>query len=235
MEYNYYFKHDYHARHDPKIEHMQIEMGPVGTGIYWNLIEMLYEEGGRLKLKSLPFIAKSMHTTLQDLEKVVLGSELFVVNGEYFYSEAQLERLKHLVVKRRKAKTSAKSRWGTTVMRTQCERNAIRGDKIRGDKIKGEHSIAVAEAWNESSLPKVRELSKVRKAKLDERLKSKHFQDNYKEAITKLSNSSFAKGNGKTGWRVSLDWFIDNDNNYIKALEGKYDDPHDPMEKYRRL
>ena len=103
------------------------------------------------------------------------------------------------------------------------------GSKVEAEvevevEVEAEAEGKLLDAWNASGLPKTIALSTGRKEKLRQRLKSKHFRENYSAAITKLAASSFVKGNSKTGWKVSIDWFIANDNNYIKALEGKYDD-----------
>ena len=94
----------------------------------------------------------------------------------------------------------------------------------------------VLELWNKTELPKVQHISKERKDKLSQRLKSKHFRDNYEDAIKKLALSSFALGKNERGWKASFDWFISNDTNYVKAIEGKYDDKGQSLiDKYRRL
>lgn len=46
MKETYYFKHDYHARTDEKIVELLKEHGPAGYGLYWMLIEKIYENGG---------------------------------------------------------------------------------------------------------------------------------------------------------------------------------------------
>ena len=40
----YYFKHDAHARHDPKIRALINKYGLDGYGKFWVIIEMLREE-----------------------------------------------------------------------------------------------------------------------------------------------------------------------------------------------
>lgn len=132
----YYFPHDYHARHDPKLEDLRMEIGPVGDGIYWDLVEMLYEQGGYLPLKNIPLFAKVLNTTEELLEKVIKTSELFVVNGDNFYSESLIARLKHINTKRRKAIGSANKRWNAKAMPTHSEGNAIKESKVKERKVK---------------------------------------------------------------------------------------------------
>jgi len=90
---SYWFPHDYHARFDPKLIRLRMDIGPVGDGIYWSLVETMYEEGGYIFIKDLPNLAKLLNTTEELLNKVVKDYELFVVNGEKFHSETLLERL----------------------------------------------------------------------------------------------------------------------------------------------
>lgn len=114
----------------------------------------------------------------------------------------------------------------------------IREDKLSKEKIREGNSStstpeyqAVIVKWNSTKLPNVISLSTARREKLKLRWKSQHFKENFEKAIDKLSRSSFAMG-GK-GWKASLDWFISNDTNYLKALEGKYDDKEeDRFSKY---
>lgn len=87
--------------------------------------------------------------------------------------------------------------------------------------------------WNtKPHLTNILTISKLRKDKLLARVKSEHFMLNYKKAIDKLAVSKFATGQSKSGWSATIDWFISNDNNYVKTLEGKYDDKNDPFTKY---
>lgn len=108
MKKTYYFPHDYHARHDPKLEKLRMEFGPVTDGIYWNLIEMLYEENGYLSLKDIPLFAKSFNTDEKIIKKMIEESELFFCTKTKFYSKSLLERLIQINVKLSKLKISGK-------------------------------------------------------------------------------------------------------------------------------
>lgn len=43
------------------------------------------------------------------------------------------------------------------------------------------------------------------------------------QSMEKIHTSSFLQGNNKTGWQIAFDWFI-NKSNFLKVLEGNYDD-----------
>lgn len=92
--------------------------------------------------------------------------------------------------------------------------------------------LQVIEYWNISGLPVCKVLTDIRRDKLNQRWRSQHFRDNYKAAIEKIGKSNFCKGGSDKGWKASIDWFLHNDTNYVKALEGKYDDKKDPFAKY---
>ena len=122
MKNSYYFPHDYHARHDPKLEKLRMEIGPVGDGIYWDIVEMLYEEDGYLSLSDCQLIAKSLNTTEELINKVVKNAKLFTVKGGKFYSESLLARLKHINAKVKKARASGRLGGLAKAKRTPSER-----------------------------------------------------------------------------------------------------------------
>jgi len=50
------------------------------------------------------------------------------------------------------------------------------------------------------------------------------FFEKFRQAVRKAQNIPFLNGKGnKSGWKADFDWFIDNDENFVKVLEGKYD------------
>jgi hypothetical protein len=82
----------------------------------------------------------------------------------------------------------------------------------------------VVEYWNSHpNLPQCRFLSAKRQDQLNLRWKSAAFRENYKAAIDKVVASRFCNGDNTYGWTATFDWFIKNDDNWAKAMEGKYD------------
>jgi hypothetical protein len=78
----------------------------------------------------------------------------------------------------------------------------------------------VVDLWNSfSQLPKVKALTDSRKKKIKSRLSEPAFD--YQKAIPMILESDFLLG--RTGnWKASFDWFIENETNYLKVLEGNY-------------
>ena len=95
MKNTYYFPHDYHARHDPKLERLRMLYGCVTDGIYWCLVEMMYEQGGYLAMDDMPVFAKLLNTDIDIINKVI-GSDLFKQKDGKCYSSSVLDRLIHI-------------------------------------------------------------------------------------------------------------------------------------------
>jgi hypothetical protein len=134
MKNSYYFPHDYHARHDPKLEKLRMELGPVADGIFWDLVEMLYEEEGYLLVKDIPLYAKMLNTDEHMLNKVI--TELFLTEGDRFYNQSLLDRLAHITAvreeRRQAGELSGKSR-----QRNKCSASVEQlGNNIKERKVK---------------------------------------------------------------------------------------------------
>lgn len=115
---SYYFPHDYGARNDPKLINVQIKHGMYGVGIYWCIIEMLYEQGGFIKLNisELKFI---LRCDAKKIESIINDFDLFKIEDGNLYSESILRRLKIREEKTEKAKDSASRKWGSDPDNTQ--------------------------------------------------------------------------------------------------------------------
>lgn len=146
MKDTYYFSHDYNARNDEKILKMIQKYGWESYGLFWAIIEKLYESGGFLE-KDYDCIAFDLRTDSERIANVI-ESGLFEFRNEKFYSKSVNARLIARKGKSEMARQSAFLRWNKTkkedanAMRTQCERYAIKerkgkerkGQLERGDK-----------------------------------------------------------------------------------------------------
>ena len=85
-------------------------------------------------------------------------------------------------------------------------------------------SLSVPDVWNShENLRKIRTMGSGRKKKLATRMREPAFADNWPEIITKVAESAFCTGHNDRGWEADIDWLLENDENYVKVLEGKYD------------
>lgn len=118
----YYFQHDYNARNDPKLQEVLIELGVVGIGVFWCIVEQMYEQGGRLELKLCKSIAFALHLDCKIIESVVNDFDLFENDGVFFWSNSIKSRLEKTKSISESRKNAAKTRWKSDI-KTKC--NAI--------------------------------------------------------------------------------------------------------------
>ena len=125
MKDTFYFQHDYNARNDPKLQDVLIEHGVAGIGIFWCVIEQIYEQGGKLPFKACKSIAFALHIDCKVVESVVNDFDLFQNDGTFFWSSSVLARLncrKEISERRKKA---AETRWKSKeIQQEQCNSNA---------------------------------------------------------------------------------------------------------------
>lgn len=108
----FYFSHDYNANNDVKILFMRQQLGMEGYGIYWFVIESLASAGGTLPLKIIPVLAMQMQATDVKVRAVVEAFDLFVIEGDAFFS---LRLNEHIATRNNlieSGKKSAQKRWG---------------------------------------------------------------------------------------------------------------------------
>ena len=142
MKETYYFSHDYNARNDRKMQRLIMKQGVDGVGIFWCIVEMLYEEGGSMLLSECERIAFELRTDCERINFVLLESELFENDGKTFWSNSVLDRLNKRKEKSVKAKESADKRWAyANALRLECDGNAIKDSKPKEKKEKFEFSF----------------------------------------------------------------------------------------------
>lgn len=79
-------------------------------------------------------------------------------------------------------------------------------------------------------LPDVISLSKERLKKCAARLKVDGFEERFRQAVRLAQNSKFLLGENNNGWKASFDWFIANETNVLKVIEGRYSDKKPDMQ-----
>ncbi len=137
-----YFSHDYHARSDPKMIKLRMKYGFEGVGLYWSIIEILYEAEGRVLRTECERIAYELQIGIERITAII-DTDLFQKDELYFWSDSVLKRLNIREEKSEKARESAYKRWENkdlkihaNAMRTQCDGNAIKVNKSKVNKSK---------------------------------------------------------------------------------------------------
>lgn len=140
-----------------------------GLGIYWCILEMLYEEGGYLNNSEIERIAFELRTEYDRITTVLQDFELFNFGDTFFFSDGILERLNDRCNKSENARKNVQKRWdklqknktlNTGVLQTEYERNTIKV-KVKGKvKDKDKEKIVKKESFTKPSLFEVSEFIK---------------------------------------------------------------------------
>jgi len=109
MKTSFYFNHDLGARNDPKLQEITMEFGMEGVGIYWCLVELLYEQDGYLLLDKCPSYAFALRCDEKKIRRIV--EIAFETDETRFWSDGVLKRIEITQEKRDKARKSAERRW----------------------------------------------------------------------------------------------------------------------------
>jgi len=106
----FYFSHDYNARADDKIKCLVRKHGILGYGIFWAIIEDLYNNANAMRL-DYEGIAYDLRTDEIIIKSIINDFDLFVIKDCYFGSISVQKRLEERNKKSSKASDSAKIRW----------------------------------------------------------------------------------------------------------------------------
>jgi hypothetical protein len=141
----YYFSHDYNARTDEKIKLLIRKHGLRGYGIFWAIIEDLYNNANALRL-DCEGIAFELREDIETIKSVIQDFDLFQIKDNYFGSLSVQERLNKRLSKSAKARETALLRWNKSegnanAMQTHSEGNAIKESKVKEKKVKESNTI----------------------------------------------------------------------------------------------
>lgn len=146
----FYFSHDYNTRTDIKIKKLIQKHGYVGYGIFWAIVEDLYNNAN-----ALPEDYESIAYDLREDEKLIISIindfDLFVISNKIISSESVERRLILRDAKTDAARAAALARWekerekkglkdanalknDANALQTECNSNAIKESKIKESK-----------------------------------------------------------------------------------------------------
>lgn len=137
----FYFSHDYNTRNDEKIKFLTRKYGMAGYGIFWAIIEDLYNNANALRT-DYDGIAYDLRVDSDTVKSIINDFDLFVFDGEHFGSLSVQNRIDERDSKSVKARESAHKRWtNANAMPTQCDSNAIKERKGKEIKEKKESKV----------------------------------------------------------------------------------------------
>jgi len=163
----FYFTHDFNTRNDEKIKLLIRKHRMQGYGIFWAIIEDLYNNANVMRL-DYEGIADDLRVDTDIIKSIINDFNLFIIDGNNFGSLSVERRLNERKEKSKNASDSANKRWeiyrnyldnnanamqthserNANVMRTQCETDATAMLERKGKEIKeiNKENIIVAKA-----------------------------------------------------------------------------------------
>jgi hypothetical protein len=190
----FYFSHDYNVRNDAKIKKLLSKHKYEGYGIFWAIIEDLYNNANALPL-DYDTIAYDLRADKKVVESIIKDFDLFVFEGVIFGSLSVQKRLEERNSKSVKARESALKRWNkdANALPPQSEPNAIKERK--GKEINKSKVIKI----------QIREsvfLSEIEVIKLQE-----FYLTQYDNALDILNNYKMSSGKKyKSDYHAMLGW-----------------------------
>lgn len=135
----YYFSHDYNARNDSKIKRLLSKHGYLGYGLFWAIVEDLYNNANALPT-DYESIAFDLRTTTELVISIINDFDLFCIETSEFGSASIERRLNERNEKSVKARESAFKRWNkvkenANALPTQSDSNAIKESKGKETKL----------------------------------------------------------------------------------------------------
>jgi len=147
----FYFSHDYNTRTDIKIKKLIQKHGYVGYGIFWAIVEDLYNNAN-----ALPADYESIAYDLREDDKLIISVindfDLFIIDNEIISSESVERRLILRDAKTDAARAAALARWekerekkrlkdanalnnDANALQNECDSNAIKESKEKEIKL----------------------------------------------------------------------------------------------------
>ena len=120
-----YFLHESTSFQDYKIIKMRSKLGIESYGIFWALLELLFNEENKLCIDDYDALAYSLQCDSNILKQVIEDFDLFVLEDGCFYSKRLNNHIEDINNKSTKAKESASKRWSNAnAKRTHTDSNA---------------------------------------------------------------------------------------------------------------
>ena len=102
----HWFKHDFYTSNNKKIVRLDYKYPVVGYGVYFKIIEMLYQNDGLLEY-DLDFLSHALNYDVEVIQSVLNDFGLFNIEEDYITSQRVLDGIKEITAKSEKARRSA--------------------------------------------------------------------------------------------------------------------------------
>ena len=133
-----YLQHQSNSFIDIKIIKMRSKLGIESYGIFWALLELLFNEENKLCIDDYSVLAFSLQCDADKLKSVIEDFDLFIIEDGCFYSKRLNDHIDNINSKSLKAKESVNKRWEK--IRTNNDSNTSRVYKSIVDNSKVDKS-----------------------------------------------------------------------------------------------
>jgi hypothetical protein len=225
-----YFQHDFNARNDRKLVKLAMRHGMAGVGVYWCIVEMMYEESGIIMRSECERIAFELRVQCDLVESVVHDFDLFICDENAFVSESVNRRIQAQINVAKGAKKAAQTRWekfrnqsvdetDANAMRTHTNRNANK-EKKRKEKESKLLDIDV--------VPTSAQIEKIEDLKIDFFEKVSQYREKYSETMLASFANYWSERNqkGKMKWQLEKTFEIPNRLATWHRNESKFSKPN---------
>jgi len=241
-----YFTHDADMRNDVKIMALRRKFRHEGYAV-WNFLLETLTDSDFFEIEweeiSIELLAADYDVSVERLTDIVdycVKIGLLQQEGNRLYSAAHQKRFATLLANRARKRTTDSN--GDIIPRQNpaetpqqpetAEQNDIVKDN-KGKETKGKERYPyqdIADKWNSicgAYLPKVQKLSEARRNKIKARLQEFGTQEEWMPTVEalfeRIAASDFLRCNNNHQWTATFDWVFDSPKNWVKVLEGNYD------------
>lgn len=231
----FYFSHDYNVRNDIKIKKLINKHGFLGYGLFWAIIEDLYNNTNVLPM-DYECIAFDLRTNPDVVKSIINDFDLFIIENDTFGSLSVERRLTERNEKSIKARESVLKRWNkekknTNVLRTNYDSNTIKESKIKENKVKEFTPDKFLKWFNETRTKYLEIPSNCNMLTFEDKLNlkelTKHFNGKqFNIALLNLCNDQWANENNMVIPKHFLN--LDNFNKYVNIA------PREPLTREQK-
>ena len=193
-----YLQHQSNSFTDIKIIKMRSKLGIESYGIFWALLELLFNEENKLCIDDYSVLAFSLQCDADKLKSVIEDFDLFVIEDGCFYSKRLNNHIDTINSKSIKAKESASKRWNNAnAKRTHSDSNASRVEYSKEDKSKvKKNNKKGVDYYNDISFPDYYDIHYAKRIEQDVN-KTKEYHDHLRSIGYIQQRNNY---NGETKW-----------------------------------
>ena len=194
-----YLQHQSNSFTDIKIIKMRSKLGMEAYGIFWALLELLFNEENKLCIEDYSVLSFSLQCDEDKLKSVIEDFDLFVIEDGCFYSKRLNNHIDTINSKSAKAKESASKRWNNAnAKRTDSVRNAKYSieDKSIEQKSKVKKNKKGVDYYNDISFPDYYDIHYAKRIEQDVN-KTKEYHEHLRSIGYIQQRNNY---NGETKW-----------------------------------